>query len=75
MKRSVIVHLAGAVVSATVWGLATQMPFVPLMIFLSEMVGLWFPPGERAKTSLVRHVARAILFGGTWAAIGLLVFR
>lgn len=72
MKRRILVHVAGAIVSAAIWGLATRMPFVAVVIVLSELVGIWFPPSER--TSVARHVARAILFGGTWAAIGLLAF-
>lgn len=72
MKRRILVHLLGAAISAAIWGIATRIAFVPVMIVLSEIVGIWFPPPER--TSVARHVARAILFGGTWAATGLLVF-
>lgn len=70
-----ILHLAGALVSATIWGLATRVAFVPVAIALSEIAGIWFPRVEATPWRAARHLARAILFGGTWAAIGLLVFR
>lgn len=66
--------LAAGVLSAAVWGFATRLAFVPAVIVLTETAAAWFEPLDPARWRVARRLARALVAGGMWAAIGLLAF-
>jgi hypothetical protein len=74
MTREIVLHLLAGLVSAAIWGFATRILFVPVAIVLSEGARAWFASTDRTRWGTARLLAQAILLGGTWAAIGLLVF-
>jgi len=74
VTRRVAMHLAAGVLSAAVWGFATRIPFVPIVIVLTETAGAWFIRDDGSARGNARRFARAIIVGGMWAAVGMLVF-
>lgn len=74
MTRKIVLQLLAALVSAAIWGFATRILFVPVAIVLIEGASTWFESIGRTRWGIARLFAQAILLGGTWAAIGLLVF-
>lgn len=74
MIRRVALHLVSGLVSAAIWGFATRIVFVPVVILLTETAGAWFTSAEPSAWATVKRFAGALVVGGMWAAIGLLVF-
>jgi len=72
--RRVAMHLAAGVLSGAVWGFATRIPFVPIVIVLTETASAWFVPDDGSAWAGARAFARALIVGGMWAAIGMLAF-
>jgi len=73
--RRVALHLAAGVLSAAIWGFATRIPFVPIVIVLTETAGAWFVRDDDSRWSNARLFARAVVVGGAWAAVGMLAFE
>jgi len=74
MSRRIALHLAAGLLSAAIWGVATRIVFVPTVIVLTETAGAWFATDEGSAWAIAKRFAGAIVVGGMWAAIGLLVF-
>ncbi len=67
--------LAAGLLSAAVWGLATRIVFVPLVIAGTEIAAVLIRPEVRGRGHPLTIAARALVAGGFWAAVGMLVFR
>jgi hypothetical protein len=75
VKQRIWLACAAGILSALVWGAATRLVYVPLVIAGTEVASAWLRPDVRATGAAVTIVARALVAGGCWAAVGLLVFR
>jgi hypothetical protein len=75
MKRRLLLACAAGLVSAAVWGAATRILYVPLVIAGTEIAWALIRPDVRATGHAVTIFARALVAGGSWAAVGMLVFR
>ena len=57
--------------SALLWGSLAGLPLVALITFVNVFLGAW--PLKARKESVLQEIKMAFLYGGTWAAWGMIV--
>jgi len=75
MNALTVRRIAVALLSAALWGFATRILFVPLVIASTEIAWAWMNRGDPRPEPLLTTLAKPVIMGGCWAAIGMLVFR
>jgi hypothetical protein len=68
--RRIAVFFVLAASSAALWGSLAGLPFVAVLTFVNVFLRAW--PIKKAKESILLEVKEAFLYGGTWAAWGMI---
>lgn len=72
LEVRLVAGVAGALLSAAVWGLATRMPVVVWTVLATEAASAWL--NRRHAEPWWATLSRSIVTGGFWSAVFLLMF-
>ena len=69
--RRIIGQFMLAASSAVLWGSLAGIPFVAVLTFVTIFLQVW--PLRKERAPFLQNFKMAFLYGGTWAAWGLIV--